>query len=442
MGNKNWLKSMSNVLESYPDPAVLVDDNYNVVATNQLYNHRFAIEKVEPNAKCYELSHGYKGPCDKEGEACPMQSAKDSGMPSSLLHIHNTAQGKEHMGIETTPIMDHMNRRYFIEVMKPIREVSAEPIANKMIGRSPAFNRMVDLIQRVGKTGASVLLTGASGSGKELAAQAVHSVSSRAHKPFVTVECSGLTDSLFESELFGHVKGAFTGATHNRKGLVSSAHGGTLFLDEVGDIPLHLQVKLLRLIETRTYRPVGENEPSEADFRLICATHKHLPELVEQGKFREDLYHRISTFPIQLPTLAERIEDLPLLVESILLRIDGSIPLSLSSEALDILARQTFQGNIRELKNVLERAVILRNGHVIGASVVQQALNMSPGSEQMGSVQEQALLTLVKSRYSLANLEKDYVKQLLDYHTDKSLVAKVAGCSLRTLYRKISAEKE
>lgn len=442
MGERNWLNSMSNVLDSYSDPAVLVDEDYNVVATNELYDYRFGLQGVKPKSKCYELSHGYKRPCDMEGETCPMQSAKESGVTSSVLHIHNTAQGKEHMGIETTPILDHKNRRFYIEIMKPIREVSAEPIANKMIGRSLAFNRMVDLIQRVGRTEANVLLTGPSGSGKELAAQAVHSSSPRSRKPFVTVECSGLTDSLFESELFGHVKGAFTGATHNRKGLVASAHGGTLFLDEVGDIPLQLQVKLLRLIETRTYRPVGENQPFEADFRLICATHKHLPELVERGEFREDLYHRISTFPIQLPALSERIEDLPLLVESILLRIDSSIPLAVSEEAMAVLAQQPFHGNIRELKNVLERAVILRNSHVIGADVIQQALNMSPGSEKINPLQDQALLVLAKNNYSLADLEKDYVKQLLRYHSDKTLVAEIAGCSLRTLYRKISHEDE
>ena len=252
MTNASWLETMRNVLDSYADPAVLVDTDYNVVVTNSSYDFRFGGLKENSPAKCYFISHGYQRPCDLEGETCPMQEARETRKRASVLHIHNTPQGKEHVGIDTIPIVDEEQRTYFIEVIKPILEVSAEPIANKMIGRSPAFNRLVDLIQRVGKTNTNVLLMGASGTGKELAAQAIHSLSPRGNKPFVTVECSGLTDTLFESELFGHMKGAFTGATYNRTGLVQSAQGGTLFLDEVGDVPLHLQVKLLRLIETKT----------------------------------------------------------------------------------------------------------------------------------------------------------------------------------------------
>jgi len=435
--NESWLKSMRNVLESYSDPAVLVDENYNVVATNEQYDFRFGKRRDKDHRKCFEISHGYKRPCDLEGETCPMQAANKSGVTSSVLHIHNTAQGKEHMGIETTPVVDELQRQYYIEVMKPIREVSAEPIADKMIGRSPAFNQLVDLIHRVGKTDTSVLLTGPSGCGKELAAQALHAVSPRTRKPFVTVECSGLTDSLFESELFGHVKGAFTGATSNRKGLVESARGGTLFLDEVGDIPLHLQVKLLRLIETRTYRPVGESEPYEADFRLICATHKNLPAMVEASEFREDLYHRISTFPISLPSLAERIEDLPLLVESILMRIDDTLPVRVSKQAMGLLAQQPFKGNIRELKNVLERAVVLRDNTEISEEVMHRALALSPSFVAKGSKGSAALKLLARKRYSLEEVEREYIQQLLASYNDKALIAEIAGCSLRTLYRKL-----
>ena len=371
-----------------------------------------------------------------------MQAANESGVTSSVLHIHNTAQGKEHMGIETTPVVDELQRQFYIEVMKPIREVSAEPIADKMIGRSPAFNQLVDLIHRVGKTDTSVLLTGPSGCGKELAAQALHAVSPRTRKPFVTVECSGLTDSLFESELFGHVKGAFTGATSNRKGLVESARGGTLFLDEVGDIPLHLQVKLLRLIETRTYRPVGESEPYEADFRLICATHKNLPAMVEASVFREDLYHRISTFPISLPSLAERIEDLPLLVESILMRIDDTLPLRVSKQAMGLLAQQPFKGNIRELKNVLERAVVLRDNTEISEEVMHRALALSQSFVAKGSEGSAALKLLARKRYSLEEVEREYIQQLLASYNDKALIAEIARCSLRTLYRKLKMGDE
>ncbi|MGB0468166.1 MAG: sigma-54 interaction domain-containing protein [Pontibacterium sp.] len=436
MTEASWLKTMRNVLDSYHDPAVLIDVDYNVVATNSRYDHRFGGLNGRSSAKCYFLSHGYQRPCDREGETCPMQEARDSGKRASVLHIHNTPQGKEHVGIETIPIADEQERQYYIEVMKPIREVSAEPIANKMIGRSPRFNELVDLIQRVARTDTNVLLMGPSGAGKELAAQAIHAASSRAGKPFVTVECSGLTDSLFESELFGHVKGAFTGATYSRTGLVQSAHGGTLFLDEVGDVPLHLQVKLLRLIETKTYRPVGENKPSAADFRLICATHKNMLAMVERGEFRDDLFHRISTFPIQLPSLSERREDLSLLVDSVLLRIEDKVPLSLTKEALALLAAHPFKGNVRELKNILERAVVLRHDEQIDVDVIQRSLNLIPATQPV-ETEDDSLQQLVNDKCSLEKVEQLYLQHLMDTYHDKARVAEVAGCSLRTLYRKL-----
>lgn len=436
MTRASWLKTMRNVLDSYSFPAVLIDADYNVVATNNSYDFRFGGLNGRSSAKCYFLSHGYQRPCDLEGETCPMQEARDSGHRASVLHIHNTPQGKEHVGIETVPITDDEERAYFIEVMKPIREVSAEPIANKMIGRSRAFNELVDLIQRVGRTDTNVLLMGPSGAGKELAAQALHATSPRASMPFVTVECSGLTDSLFESELFGHIKGAFTGAVNSRTGLVQSAHGGTLFLDEVGDVPLHLQVKLLRLIETKTFRPVGDSKAIAADFRLVCATHKDLPAMVERGEFRGDLYHRISTFPIRLPSLSERRKDLPLLVESILLRIEDKTPLKLTDEAMQLLAQQSFKGNVRELKNILERAVVLRHDDLIGVDVIQRSLDLVPVSATHSSSAE-GLQQLAEQGLSLEQLEQRYLEMLLQVFPDKGRVAEIAGCSLRTLYRKL-----
>lgn len=434
----SWLRTMRNVLDSYNNPAVLIDAEYNVVATNNSYDFRFGGLNGRSSAKCFFLSHGYQQPCDLEGETCPMQEARDSGQRASVLHIHNTPQGKEHVGIDTIPITDDEERAYFIEVMKPIREVSAVPIANKMIGRSRAFNELVDLIQRVGKTDTNVLLMGPSGAGKELAAQALHSTSPRASKPFVTVECSGLTDSLFESELFGHIKGAFTGAISSRTGLVQSAHGGTLFLDEVGDVPLHLQVKLLRLIETKTFRPVGDSKSIAADFRLVCATHKDLLAMVERGEFRDDLYHRISTFPIRLPSLAERRQDLPLLVESILLRIEDKAPLKLTDEALQLLAQQPFKGNIRELKNILERAVVLRHDDLIGTDVIKRSLNLIPVAELSGQKAD-GLVQMAEQRLSLDQVEQRYLQVLLQNCVDKGQVAEIAGCSLRTLYRKLES---
>jgi transcriptional regulator with PAS, ATPase and Fis domain len=277
------------------------------------------------------------------------------------------------------------------------------------------------------------LLLGESGTGKELAARALHRASGRASKAMVTLECAGLSETLFESELFGHVKGAFTGANHNRQGLAEAAHGGTLFLDEVGDIPLPLQVKLLRLIETGTYRPVGSTEVKQADFRLVCATHKNLEQMVEEGSFRQDLYYRINVFPIYLPSLAERLEDLPLLTRT-LLRDGlgaGSKTYHLTESALARLREYPFRGNIRELRNVLSRAVVLANTNVLDRAVITEALDgghvTQPASAEM----------------NLKEHELQYLRALMNkYANNRERVAAIAGISVRSLYRKLSREQE
>ena len=208
----------------------------------------------------------------------------------------------------------------------------------------------------------TALLLGESGTGKELVAQAIHQQSGREHGPFVVVECSGLTESLFESELFGYEKGAFTGANRRKIGLVESASGGTLFLDEVGDIPLSLQVKLLRLLETGTFRRVGGVETLRADFRLIAATHRDLKGMVERGSFRRDLYYRLSVFPIHLPALRERRGDIVLLAETLLTRLAPGRAYVLGDEMRARLLAYDFPGNIRELRNIIERAILMADG--------------------------------------------------------------------------------
>ena len=211
-----------------------------------------------------------------------------------------------------------------------------------------------------------MLLLGESGTDKELVARAVHEASDRAASPLVVVDCASLPETLFESELFGHERGAFTGASASKRGLVEAADGGTLFLDEVGDIPLTLQVKLLRLLESGTYRRVGSTDLRRADVRVVSATHRDLRAMIAQGRFREDLYYRLSTFPIRLPSLRERVEDIPLLAETLLARVSGrSRRLALSADALRRLMNYPFPGNVRELRNVLERAALLCVGQTI-----------------------------------------------------------------------------
>jgi transcriptional regulator with PAS, ATPase and Fis domain len=419
------------MLDSYEHPAILVNPEYRILATNDLYKDKFGLIDTggEP-AHCYKISHDYDRPCDQAGKDCPLAAATRSGQRERVLHIHQTPRGEEHVDVEMLPILDEQGAlRFFVELLKPvpIKGVGGD---KPMVGVSPGFNRMLELITRVGPSNAAVLLLGESGTGKELAARALHQTSLRSEKSLVTLECAGLSETLFESELFGHVKGAFTGANYTRQGLAEAAHGGTLFLDEIGDIPYPLQVKLLRLIETGTYRPVGSTVVKQTDFRLVCATHRNLEQMVEAGEFRQDLYYRINVFPIHMPSLAERLEDLPVLARTMLQDKDGNKTYHLTESAMTVLKGHRYRGNIRELRNILSRAVVLTNTNVIDQSVIRQCLDIGAG-------------TSVPEEMSLKAVEEHYLEQLMrDHHNDKEKVAAIAGISVRSLYRKLQESQE
>ena len=315
--NSSFSPALEYMLEGYDCPAILVSRDYEVLASNTLYQATYGAIDTASTPRCYAVSHGYSVPCDQAGESCPLVDAKLSGHKERVLHVHQTPRGKEHVDVEMLPIYDTVGElMFFVELLKPIPLACGANSDVEMVGTSAAFNRVLSKIARVGPSGAAVLLLGETGTGKELAARAIHLASTRSSNTLVTLECAGLSDALFESELFGHVKGAFTGAHSNKKGLVELADGGTLFLDEIGDVPLTMQIKLLRLLESGTYRPVGSADVRAADFRLVCATHKHLASMVESGAFRSDLYYRINVFPINLPPLAQRTEDIPLIAKN------------------------------------------------------------------------------------------------------------------------------
>ncbi|GFK92414.1 Transcriptional regulatory protein ZraR [Fundidesulfovibrio magnetotacticus] len=238
-----------------------------------------------------------------------------------------------------------------------------------MVGSSPAMRRLFDILPKAARSEAPVLLLGESGTGKELAARAIHELGPRARGPFVQLNCAALNESLLESELFGHARGAFTGAHRARRGRFEEAHGGDIFLDELGDAPLSIQVKLLRTLETKTIERVGENRPVPVDVRLIAATHQDLRGLIAQGRFREDFFFRVNVLPIVMPTLRERLDDLPGLAAHFLARHaarSGAGPLSLTPEALRVLASHAWPGNVRELKHALEYAAVLCEDGRIG----------------------------------------------------------------------------
>jgi two-component system response regulator PilR (NtrC family) len=252
-----------------------------------------------------------------------------------------------------------------------------------IIGRSSPMLAVFDLVESVARTGSTVLITGESGTGKELVARALHRQSLRRDRPFVAINCGALTETLLESELFGHVKGAFTGADTAKKGLIEGAEGGTIFLDEIGETTPMMQVKLLRVLQERTFRRVGGLEEIEADIRVVAATNQDLPRMVAEGRFREDLYYRINVIPIQLPPLRDRREDIPLIASHFLAKYRqemGKAIETISGEAMDRLTAYHWPGNIRELENVIERAVALeRTPTVLSESLPAQLREAAAG---------------------------------------------------------------
>ena len=245
--------------------------------------------------------------------------------------------------------------------------------SRSLVGGSAALGRVHDLIAQVATTRTNVLVSGESGTGKELVARAIHDLSERRDKPFIAVNCGAIPENLLESELFGHVRGAFTGAVSNKPGLVETADGGTLFLDEIGELPPSLQVKLLRLIQEKTIRRVGGNGDQRADVRIVAATNRDLQAEAQAGRFREDLYYRLNVIQIALPPLRERMEDVPLLVQHFLAKYRrelGKEVKDLAPAAMEKILAHSFPGNVRELENLIERAVALSRGPTLGVDVL------------------------------------------------------------------------
>lgn len=435
------LPELVSYLEGLPEPHILFDNQYRIIAANAAYRRQFSPQASVVGRTCYEVSHHLSVPCDQAGESCPLARSRESGQRERVLHLHHTPQGESYVNIELVPLRDGRGQQaYFIEKMEPLRVAQGQPAAQGLIGRSAAFQRMLELVSRVGPSQASVLLLGESGTGKELVAQAVHEASPRAANPLVVVDCASLPETLFESELFGHERGAFTGASTSKPGLVEAASGGTLFLDEVGDIPLPMQVKLLRLLETGTYRRVGSTELRRTDVRVVAATHRDLKGMVADGRFREDLYYRLSTFPITLPALRDRIEDIPLLAVALLARVAPQRRMSLSTGALAVLQRHMFPGNVRELRNVLERAALLADGASIEPVHVERAL----GSDRPASARRASgpaspeSLSVSAADASLRSVERSALQAQLKAHRgSRAELARKLGISERSLYRKL-----
>lgn len=329
------------------------------------------------------------------------------------------------------------------------REVRRAWSLGDMIGKSPQMQSVFDLVRRVARGTSNVLILGESGSGKEMVARAIHNDGPRAKKPFVALNCAAIPEQLLESELFGHAKGSFTGAIAQKRGLFEEANGGTIFLDEIADMDIALQAKLLRVIQERKIRPVGQNTFKNIDVRIIAATHKDLRSLIAKGQFREDLYYRLSVIPIQIPPLRDRTEDIPLFADYFVKKFaaaNGSRVTGFTKAGMSQLLSHPWEGNVRQLENAIERAVILCDDILIDEthlSFLQQP-NVSPmmmmDSSAMPAIAMETSDPAAASVLNIREMEKRCLKAALQKAGGKKeKAAQILGISRKTLYRK---EKE
>lgn len=329
------------------------------------------------------------------------------------------------------------DRRELVNKVRALnRRLERHEGKTQLVGRSPQMQRVRTMVQKIAPSDSAVLILGETGTGKELVARSIHEQSSRADRPFVAVNCGALPENLIESELFGHRKGAFTGADEHRIGLFEVADGGTLFLDEIGELPKAMQAKLLRVLESGEIRRVGDNAVSVIDVRLLCATHRHLEQMVGTGDFREDLLFRINTFEIQIAPLRERISDLPELAAVLLRRFRPSAKpndVPFAPETLQTLQAHSWPGNVRELANVVEHAAILCENGPIG-------IEHLPGRFGRAAAAKAPSVRLAAAPQTLRDIEMNAIHEALDRNGgNKPKTAEELGISLKTLYNKLNA---
>jgi two-component system response regulator AtoC len=334
--------------------------------------------------------------------------------------------------------------RLLAENQRLKREMGERLDSEVFLGESQAMKNVFALIAKVAEAKATVLITGESGTGKELAAQSIHRHGPRRDKPFVAVNCGAIPANLMESEFFGHVKGAFTGADRAKEGLFAEADGGTIFLDEVTELPLEMQVKFLRVLQEEEIRRVGENVSRRVDSRVLAATNRDLSEEVEKGRFREDLYYRLNVIRLHLPPLRERREDIPPLAAHFLAEAakkNGLPPKTLSPAALRLLSAQTFSGNVRALKNVMEQAAIMSDGSVVGPADLPFGGDQTPSTEGLSlKIPEDWLDLKMAAKEVLRATEEVLIKRALTLKNgNQSRAAELLGLSRRALITKIQA---
>ncbi|XGI80040.1 two-component system response regulator GlrR [Enterobacter hormaechei] len=357
------------------------------------------------------------------------------GMPVIILTAHGSipdAVAATQQGVFsflTKPVDKDALYQAIDDALEQSAPATDERWREAIVTRSPLMLRLLEQARLVAQSDVSVLINGQSGTGKEIFAQAIHNASPRNSKPFIAINCGALPEQLLESELFGHARGAFTGAVSNREGLFQAAEGGTLFLDEIGDMPAPLQVKLLRVLQERKVRPLGSNRDIDIDVRIISATHRDLPKAMARGEFREDLYYRLNVVSLKIPALAERTEDIPLLANHLLRQAaERHKPFvrAFSTDAMKRLMTASWPGNVRQLVNVIEQCVALTSSPVISDALVEQALEG----------ENTALPTFVEARNQF---ELNYLRKLLQITKGNvTHAARMAGRNRTEFYKLLS----
>lgn len=437
MGNTVTLESL---LATHDHPFVVVDRSLKIVAVNQSYERRFSVSAKDlVGSPC----------CSAFGQAdsshsrhCRHQRFFREVEPFAEIRLADIPQSEStSVRVRGYPLVDGDGVIYLGESVAATAPENNESIDTQMVGGSIVFSDMMTQLKQASATEAPVMLTGETGTGKELAAEYIHANSNRRDKEFVIVDCTVLGENLFESELFGHDKGAFTGASTVKKGLFQVADGGTLFLDEIGELPISQQPKLLRALESGTFRRVGGTQTQRSDVRVICATNRNLPECVKSEQFREDLYYRLSVFPIRLPPLRERVEDIPAIAEKVLSAFGDSNggAVQLSNGALQRLQQYTFPGNIRELRNTLQLASALCHAGLIEADDIHLRGENEVGDLPTNAARNHLLVASNNSSHGpLENMEAGYIRSLLEKHQgNRRKIAFEMNVSERTLYRKL-----
>jgi PAS domain S-box-containing protein len=434
----NETKGRDVILDSINEGVFTIDGEWHITSFNAAAEAITGVSRAEAiGRRCIDVFHA-----DICENACVLRRTMSNRKPvvNAVAHIINHVGQRIPIRISTALLRDDRDRiiggvetfQDLSQIEELKKELRGRTSFQDIIGRSQAMTRLFELLPRIAESTSTVLIDGASGTGKELFARAIHDLSARKQKRFLAVNCGALPDTLLESELFGYKAGAFTDARRDKAGRFALAEGGTIFLDEIGDISPAMQVRLLRVLQEKTYEPLGGIEPIKANVRIVAATNRNLSDMVKAGTFREDLYYRIRVIHLQLPTLKERREDIPLLVDHLVMKFNRLQAKDVAGVSEGVMARlmeHDFPGNVRELENIIEQAFVLCRGGLIEVSHLPPELRPSG----MFNTADQRSITLQTMEKQLITLSLDRLKG------NRRKTAKELGIDTSTLFRKIRA---